>query len=256
MLLKGRKAIVTGAGAGIGRCVAIAYGEEGADVFVCDINEDNACAVAQEIKALGVNAYAFGCDVSDPDACQRAVDKAVEQMGRIDILANVAGISPKNPGGMKISFLEMSIETWRKVLEVNLSSMFYMSRLVAKHMVEQKYGRIINMSSVAGLTGSEHSPAAICYSASKAGVAAITRSMAYELAEYNITVNAAAPGRIATSMAAANNSIYNDRNLKDIPAKRFGMPEEVADLFVFYASDKCSYINGETTLVTGGWYMR
>jgi 3-oxoacyl-[acyl-carrier protein] reductase len=119
-------------------------------------------------------------------------------------------------------------------------------------MIEQHYGKIVNMSSIVGLTGSEHGPAAAYYSASKAGIVSLTRSMKYELAEYNITVNAVAPGRIESAMSSTNNEIYNKRNMNDIPMKRFGRADEVADVFVFYASDESSYITGETTLVTGG----
>lgn len=256
MLLKGKKAIVTGGNAGIGRAVACAFAKEGADIVIYGLDQSKNAATVSELQSYGVQAKGIICDVSRPTEVASAVQESAAFLGRIDILANIAGISPKAPGGYKIPFYDIEIETWRKVIEVNLSSMFYVSRLVSKYMMDQKYGKIINMSSIVGLTGSEHGPASACYSASKAGVISLTRSMAYELAEYNITVNAAAPGRIATAMSSSNNEYYNKRNMNDIPAKRFGTPEEVADFFVFYASDKSSYITGETTLITGGWLIR
>ena len=256
MILEGKKAIVSGGNAGIGRAITLAYAKEGADVVIYGRNDEKNAAVAAEAETLGVKAYPIRCDVSKPDEVETAVKQSAELLGRIDILANIAGISPKKPGGFKIPFYELEIDTWREVMEVNLNSVFYVSRLVSRYMIEQRYGKIINMSSIVGLTGSEHGPAAACYSASKAGIISLTRSMAYELAEYNVTVNAAAPGRIATAMSGANNEYYNKRNLNDIPAKRFGTPEEVADFFVFCASDKSSYITGETTLITGGLLIR
>jgi 3-oxoacyl-[acyl-carrier protein] reductase len=256
MLLKGKRAIVTGGNAGIGKSVAIAYAKEGANVVVFGVDEAKNTAVVAELQKQGVCAAAVKCDVADPEQVAAAVEKSVGFLGGVDILANIAGISPKAPGGNKIPFYEIDIDTWHRVIEVNMSSVFYVSRLVSRYMMKQRYGKIINMSSIVGLTGSEHGPAAACYSASKAGVISLTRSMAYELAEYNITVNAAAPGRIATAMSSANNEYYNKRNMNDIPAKRFGTPEEVANFFVFYASDKSSYITGETTLIAGGWLIR
>jgi len=255
-MLEGKKAVVSGGNAGIGKAIALAYAKNGADIVIYGRNKEKNAAAVSEIEGIGVKAYSICCDVSKPDEVASAVGKSAELLGRIDILANIAGISPKKAGGFKIPFYEIEIDTWHEVMEVNLSSVFYVSRLVSRYMIRQKYGKIINMSSIVGLTGSEHGPAAACYSASKAGIISLTRSMAYELAEYNITVNAAAPGRIATAMSSANNEYYNKRNMNDIPAKRFGTPEEVADLFVFYASDRSSYITGETTLIAGGWLIR
>lgn len=256
MLLEGKRAIVTGGNAGIGKAVALAYAKEGAAVFVCARSGDKNRQVVDEIAASGGQAFSAVCDVSVPEDVERALDAARESMGGIDILANIAGVSPKGPDGMKIPFFELDVDTWDDVIRVNLSSAFYMSRLVARDMIRQRYGKIVNMSSIVGLTGSEHGPAAACYSASKAGIVSLTRSMGYELAEYNITVNAVAPGRTESAMSSANNELYNRRNLNDIPIKRFGRPGEIADLFVFYASDKSSYIIGETTVITGGWLIR
>lgn len=140
-------------------------------------------------------------------------------------------------------------------MDVNLNSMFYFSRAIAPGMMERGWGRIINMSSIVGLTSSEHGPAAACYSTSKTGVVGLTRAMAYELAPYGITVNAVAGGRISTEMSAANNQYYNDLHMRLIPMKRFGTVEEVASAFLFYASESASYITGDTCNITGGWYL-
>lgn len=256
MLLAGKKAVVTGGNSGIGRAISIAYAKEGAEIFILARNNEKSEAVVREIVSSGGTACYEQCDLSSPDAVAKAIAKVYGVMGRIDILANVAGISPKKAGGMKITFSELDIEIWRQVISTNLDAVFYVSRLVARIMMEQGYGKIINMSSIVGLTGSEHGPASACYCVSKAAVISLTRSMAYDLAPYGITVNAVAPGRIGSDMSDANNEMYNLRNLKDIPMRRFGKAEEVADMFVFYASDKSSYITGETTLITGGWLIR
>lgn len=255
-MLKGKKAIITGGNSGIGKSVASAYAQEGSEVFICARNPEKNEEAKREIEAKGGIVHTFVCDVSVPDEVEKMVKNAVEVMGCIDILANIAGVSPKGPNGTKIPFYELDLKTWEDVIRINLNSVFYTSRLISKYMIEQRYGKIINMSSIVGLTGSEHGPAAACYSASKAGIISLTRSMGYELAEFNITVNAVAPGRIETAMSSSNNKAYNERNLNDIPIKRFGRVEEVSDLFVFYASDKSSYIIGETTLVSGGWLIR
>ncbi len=255
MLLKGKRALITGAGSGIGKAVSLAFSKEGCHVVICDINRENAAKTVEEIKEFGGIAYSLICDVSKYDQAKKCVDDTVALMGGIDILANIAGISMKKPDGTKIPFYELTPEQWVKVFEVNLFSVFYMSSIAAKYMMNQRYGRIINMASTAGKIGSEWGPAAANYSASKAGVIGLTRSMAFELAPYGITVNAVAPGRINTSMASNTNAAINALNLKMIPAGRFGEPEEVADLFVFFASDKSAYIIGETTDINGGWLI-
>lgn len=256
MILSGKKAVVTGGNSGIGKAISIAYAKEGAEVFIAARHDEKSKAVVGHIESLGGKAHCVQCDVSCYSAVIHMVANAVEEMGRIDILANVAGISPKGSNGMKLLFQELDVRTWEHVMHINMDSVFYVSSLVAKVMIKQEYGKIINMSSIVGLTGSEHGPASACYCASKAAIISLTRSMAYDLAPYGITANAVAPGRIHSEMSHANNDLYNVRNLKDIPMRRFGETGEVADIFVFYASDKSSYITGETTLVTGGWLIR
>jgi 3-oxoacyl-[acyl-carrier protein] reductase len=255
MLLEGKRALITGGSQGIGKAVALAFAKNGADVVICSRNENKLKKTMEELKEVGVKTKYIVCDVSKPVQVAKTIEKATKFLGRIDILANIAGVSPKSGGGFKIPFYEISDEVWNNVMDINLNSMFYFSKAVSKQMIEQKYGRIINMSSITGLTSSEHGPAAACYTTSKTAVVGLTRAMAYELAPYSITVNAVAAGRIATEMSASNNQYYNDLHMKLIPMKRFGTPEEVAELFVFLASDKSSYITGITVNITGGWFL-
>ena len=138
MILEGKKAIVSGGNAGIGRAVTLAYAKEGADVVIFGRNDDKNAAVAAEAKALGVRAYPIRCDVSKPDQVETAVKQSADLLGRIDILANIAGISPKKPGGFKIPFYELEIDLWREVIEVNLSSVFYVSRLVSRYILKSR----------------------------------------------------------------------------------------------------------------------
>ncbi|MCD8077671.1 MAG: SDR family oxidoreductase [Lachnospiraceae bacterium] len=254
-MLAGRRALVTGGSSGIGRAVALTYAREGADVVICATNPEKLKKVEGELLETGVKVLSLVCDVGDPEQVGKTVRAAEEFLGGIDILANIAGMSPKKEGGFKIPFYELTTEQWNRVMDVNLNSMFYFSRAVAPGMMERKYGRIVNMSSIVGLTNSEHGPAAACYSTSKTGAIGLTKAMAYELAPYGITVNAVAGGRIATEMSAANNSYYNDLHMKLIPMKRFGTTEEVAHVFVFYASEEASYVTGDTCNITGGWYI-
>ena len=255
MELKGRRALVTGGTRGIGKAVALEFARQGADVVICGTNKEKLESVKTELQTLGVRSEGYVCDVGDPVQVEKTVRLAADFLGSIDILANIAGISPKKEGGFKIPFYELTIEQWDRVIDVNLNSMFYFSKYVAPYMMEQKFGRIINMSSIVGLTSSEHGPAAACYTTSKTGAVGLTRAMAYELAEYNITVNAVAGGRIATEMSAANNSYYNDLHMKLIPMKRFGTPQEVADVFAYLASDRSTYLTGDTINLTGGWFL-
>jgi 3-oxoacyl-[acyl-carrier protein] reductase len=193
MLLDGKAALVTGAGRGLGAGIARGFAREGCSVALCDINESGARQVAEEIHQTGARTLVLKYDVPSPGEARTAVEDTIKAFGRLDILANVAAISPKKDG-RKIPFYEIRPEQWQRVLAVNLSSCLYLSAAAAAKMIAQRSGRIISMSSIAGNTGSESGPAGARYSASKAGVAALTRSMAFELAPYGITVNAVAPG--------------------------------------------------------------
>lgn len=252
-MLKGKAAIITGAGRGIGKAVALRFAEAGARLVLCSrhLNQE----LTDQISDMGAEVFFCVCDVTNPDSVRQIVKETQRRYGRIDILANIAGISPKSADGMKIPFYEQSIEQWKEVMEINLNGAFYFSKEVVPVMMKQDSGRIINMSSIVGLTNSEHGPASAAYVASKTGLIGLTRAMAYDLAPYGITVNAIAAGRISTDMSSANHEYYNDLHKKLIPMHRFGTPEEIAELFLFYASDKSAYITGETTNITGGWFI-
>ena len=254
-ILKGKRALITGGDSGIGYAVAEVYADAGADLVICARNAEKLANSEQSLLEKGVRVKALQCDVEYPEQCQQVVRKAEEFLGGVDILANVAGISPKKEGGMKLPFWEISDSQWQQVIDVNLNSMFYFEKAVAPGMIRQKYGRIINMSSVVGLTNSEHGPASACYSVSKRGAIGLTKATAFELAPYNITVNAVAGGRITTAMSAANNSYYNELHSKLIPMKRFGTTREVAMAFLYYASPDAGYVTGDVMNITGGWFL-
>lgn len=252
-MLQGKTAIITGASRGIGKAVALQFADMGANVVLCSrqINSE----LEEHIRQSGRKVMSFACNVTNFEQVSSIADEVNRTFGRIDILANIAGISPKAADGMKIPFYEQTIEQWREVMEVNLNSVFYFSKAVVPYMMRQHYGRIINMSSIVGLTNSEHGPASAAYVTSKTGMIGLTRAMAYDLAPYGVTVNAVAAGRITTEMSSSNNEYYNVLHRKLIPMHRFGTPEEVAKVFLFYASDMSTYITGETTNITGGWYI-
>ncbi len=252
-MLKGKVAIVTGASRGIGKAVSLKFAKAGAKLALCSrhLNQE----LMDQISDMGAEAFPCFCDVTNVESVAEAVEKVQYKYGRIDILSNIAGISPKKVDGMKIPFYEQTIQQWQEVMDTNLNGAFYFSRKVVPIMMKQGSGRIINMSSIVGLTNSEHGPASAAYVTSKTGLIGLTRAMAYDLAPYGITVNAIAAGRISTDMSSANHEYYNELHKKLIPMHRFGTAEEVAELFLFYASDKSSYITGETTNITGGWFI-
>ena len=252
-MLKGKTAIVTGASRGIGKAVALKFAEEGANLVLCSRHINR--TLETQILEMNVRVSSYECDVTKTSQIADVVNRSIYEYGSIDILANIAGISPKRADGMKIPFYEQSIEQWLDVINTNLNSAFYFSKMVVPLMMKQQHGRIINMSSIVGLTNSEHGPASAGYVTSKTGLVGLTRAMAYDLAPYGITVNAIAAGRISTDMSSSNNEYYNELHMKLIPMHRFGTVEDVAELFLFYASDKSSYITGETTNITGGWYI-
>jgi len=254
MLLEGKVALVTGAARGIGAGIARGYAREGCSVALCDMNESGIRQVGEEIEYAGTKTLLIACDVSSSHDATKAIESTIKIFGRLDILANVAGISPKRDG-QKIPFYEISPQQWERVLAVNLSGCLYLSAAAAPQMMAQRSGRIISMSSIAGKIGSEGGPAGAHYSASKAGVIALTRSMAFELAPYGITVNAVAPGRIESPMATDTAEAVNERILQRIPMGRVGRIDEVAYVFIFLASDGASYITGETVDVNGGWLI-
>lgn len=244
MVLSNRVAIITGASRGIGRSIALAMAGAGADVVINYASNDQAAAeVADLIKAAGRKALLVKADVADPQAADNLVKKAQEEFGRVDILVNNAGI---NRDGL---ILKMKNEDWDAVLSVNLKGAFNCARAVAREMVRNQYGRIINISSVVGLTGNVGQAN---YAAAKAGLLGMTKALAKELCSRNITVNAVAPGFVNTEMTAGLPEKVTEKLLAQIPMKRFGEPEDIAGLVVFLATDAASYITGQTIAADGG----
>ena len=242
MSLNGKTALVTGASRGIGRAIALRLAEDGANVAVIYAGSaDKAEAVVNEITALGVNAKAYRCNVADSAAVNETVKAVTNDLGKIDILVNNAGIT--RDGLM----LRMKDEDFDAVLDTNLKGAFNMIRACYSGFIRKKSGRIINISSVSGIMGNAGQA---YYSASKAGVIVMTKSVARELASRGITCNAVAPGFIQTDMT--ENLGDNNPLLNSIPLGRMGKPEDIAAAVAFLASDSAAYITGEVLKVDGG----
>ena len=244
MLLNGKTALITGAARGIGRSIALAFAAEGADVAFTDLNYDeNMKSLEQEIAALGRKARGYASDASDFSGSEALVDQVVTDFGRVDILVNNAGITRDN------LLMRMTEMDWDLVIKVNLKSVFNMTRAVQKHMLKQRFGSIINMSSVVGVSGNAGQSN---YSASKAGLIGFTKSVAQELGSRNIRCNAIAPGFIETEMTAKLPQDVRENWISTIPLKRAGKPEDVAKACIFLASDLSDYISGQVLQVCGG----
>lgn len=241
--LSGQVAIVTGSSQGLGKAVAIALGANGATVACMARNAEKIAATVAEIEAAGGKAIALPCDVTDRQAVADAIQGVADEHGRLDILVNNAGITRDK------TMRGMSDEEWDSVIATNLTSCFVCCRAAAGIMRKKKYGRIINMASISGLIGN---PGQANYSASKAGMIGMTRTMSKELVNRGVTVNAVAPGFIASEMTDAIPAGILDEVKKTIPAKRIGNPEDVAAAVLFLASPDAGYISGQTIVVDGG----
>ena len=247
--LKGKVAIITGARRGMGKADALAFAKNGAKVVVSDISQEECELVVDEIKKNGGEGLAVKCDVTNEKETEEMVKKTVDKFGKVDILVNNAGICEFKP------FLELTEEEWDKTLDINLKGYFLCAQAVAKEMVKKKSGVIINIASVVmgqmgmGMAGLAH------YSASKGGIAALTKTLALEFAPYNIRVNAIAPGAIDTPMAASTKADPKvlEATLAMIPLHRMGKPEEIANTALFLSSNASSYITGSIVVVDGGW---
>lgn len=243
-MLTGKIALVTGAGRGIGAEIARTFAREGAAVIInYNGSKERAEKVAAEIIAAGGKAETYQCNVADDAACKEMIDTCIKSYGRIDILVNNAGITRDD------LLMRMSEEDFDVVIDTNLKGTFHTIRHMSRYFLKQKSGKIINMSSVSGILGNAGQAN---YSASKAGVIGLTKSVARELASRRINVNAIAPGFIATDMTDAMTEEAKEKIAESIPFKRIGQPEEIAEMALFLASDKSDYITGQVFAVDGG----
>jgi 3-oxoacyl-[acyl-carrier protein] reductase len=241
--LGGQVAIVTGASQGLGRAIAETLAAAGAATALVARSADKLEAVAAGIRAAGGTAEPFPCDVSQADAVQQVVEAVVEKLGRLDILVNNAGITRDT------LLPRMGDEEWDDVLATNLRAPFLFMRAASRPMMQQRYGRIVNVASVSGLIGN---PGQANYSASKAGLVGLTKTVAKELAGRKITVNAVAPGFIASDMTAALGPALLDEVKKRVPAKRLGEAWEIAEAVLFLTAPSSGYITAQTIVVDGG----
>ena len=247
MLLDGKVALVTGASRGIGRAIALRLAEEGAKVAINYAgNTARAEEVRKEIESRGGEALLVQADISDSKAVETMVSQVAERFGQIDILVNNAGITRDG------LLMRMKEEDFDAVIDTNLRGVFYCTKAVSKLMMKKRSGRIVNMASVVGLTGNAGQTN---YAAAKAGVVGFSKSAARELASRGITVNAVAPGFIDTDMTAAMTDKAKETTLANIPLKRMGRPEDVANAVLFLVSDQAAYITGQVVNVDGGMVM-
>lgn len=245
-LLKGKTAVVTGGAQGIGEAIAVKLASEGANIAVLDVNIEKANETAAKLKGMGVEAEAYKADVSSLADVEAVVEKIVDRFKAIDILVNNAGITRDN------LLIRMTEQEWDLVIAINLKGVFNFTKTVGKIMMKQRKGSIVNISSVIGLMGNA---AQTNYSASKAGVIGITKSVAKELASRNVRVNAVCPGYIKTAMTDKLSEEVQNGILAHIPTKTMGMPEDVANAVLFLSSELSSYVTGETVRVDGGMAM-
>ncbi|TNF48099.1 3-oxoacyl-[acyl-carrier-protein] reductase [bacterium] len=241
-----RVAIVTGGGQGIGRTVLLDLASKGVNVVAADINLDSVKQVSSEAEGFGVRSAAVQVDVSDADSVQAMVEAAGDGFGRVDYLVNNAGITRDS------LLMRMDDEAWQAVIDINLTGAYLCSKAVIRLMMKQRFGRIVNISSVVGAMGNAGQTN---YAASKAGMIGFTKSLAREVAARNITVNAVAPGFIQTAMTDALPEKAREDLVALIPSQRLGNPEDVAASVRFLLSDEASYITGQVIHVNGGMYM-
>ncbi len=246
-MLKDKIVFVTGASRGIGKAIALEMAKNGADVAICYSSDGEAAeAVCTEIHALGREAQAYRCDVSDYQQCSDTVKAAIAHFGRLDVLVNNAGITKDN------LLLMMKEEEFDRVIATNLKGAFNMMKHVGAHFLKRKQGTIINIASVSGMMGNAGQAN---YAAAKAGLIGLTKTAARELAARGITCNAIAPGFITTDMTQQLTDKQRENIIATIPLKRMGQPEDIANLAVFLASPLAAYITGEVIKVDGGIYI-
>ena len=246
MKLDNKIAVVTGAAQGIGKVIAMHLVQKGASLVLCDINLEMAKEAAREIEEAGGKCLALKSDVSNMQDAEKIIKEAVEHFGSLDILVNNAGITKDNV------LIRMKEEQWDQVMAVNLKGTFNVTKAAIKVMMRKKSGKIVNIASITGLMGNAGQAN---YSASKEGVIGFTKSIAREYADRGITVNAVAPGFIETAMTDAIPEREREELIRQIPVKKLGTPEDVANAVSFLASEEASYITGQVIGVNGGLYM-
>lgn len=247
MSLEGKIALVTGSSRGIGRAIALALGKKGVNVAVNYAgNEQKAEEVVQELQALGVKVIKIRANVADEQDVKAMIKEVTKEFGRLDILVNNAGITRDN------LLMRMKVEEFDEVIETNLKGAFLCTKAVTRTMMKQRYGKIINIASIVGVSGN---PGQANYVAAKAGLIGLTKSTAKELATRNILVNAIAPGFITTDMTDVLTEDQKDAILSQIPLEKLGEPEDIANVVCFLASDEAKYITGQTIHVDGGMVM-
>jgi len=246
MLLKDKIALITGAGRGIGRQIALKMASEGASVIIADIDEKTMEDARQEISSLEVRAMSVKMDISDQDSVRAAVDKMLEEFGRIDILVNNAAIFRKAP------FLEMTLDQWKQTTDINLTGLFNVTRAVAPGMAERGSGAIVSIASVDAFQGCRDYSH---YAMTKAGVVGLSRTLAQELGPHGVRVNVIAPGIMLTEMTRDRVEANKEAYLARVPIGRIGVPEDIANAALFLASEMSSYITGQVIHVNGGMYF-
>jgi len=246
-MLKGKTAVITGGARGIGKSIAVKYAQNGANIVISDMaSPEQMQEVVKELEAFGVKAKAFQSDVTDYDAVKKLLDDVVAEFGSLDIIVNNAGITKDMP------IIAMKEKDYMDVINVNQKGVFNMLKHASVIMLKQKSGRIINMASVVGVMGNAGQ---VNYSASKAAVIGMTKSVAKELSSRGITCNAIAPGFIQSAMTDKLNDAQKNAMLSMIPLKKFGQPEDVANTALFLASELSTYLTGQVICVDGGMIM-
>lgn len=247
MSLKNNVILVTGSTRGIGLAIAEKAASEGASLIISGRNQDTATDIAEKIKKkYNVTAIGIACNINEFESCQNLINKSLETFTKIDVVVNNAGITKDN------LILRMKENDWHDVINTNLNSIFYITKLISKSMIKNKKGKIINISSIVGITGNAGQTN---YAATKAGIIGFTKSIAKELGVKGITCNAIAPGFIETDMIETLPKEYISNIISNIPLRRLGKTEDVSDLVVFLASDKANYITGQVLSVDGGMNM-
>ena len=245
--LSGKVAIVTGGGSGIGRQMAGALAELGANLVLCARKVERCEGAAAELAKLGVRALALQCDVRMPDDVRSVVERTVEELGGVDVLVNNAGAAWGSPAA------DTPLEGWQKVVDVNLTGVFLFSQAAGRVMIERDGGSIVNIASVAGLRGSPPGAMdAIAYTASKGGVISLTRDLAHKWARHGIRVNSIAPGWFPSDMTKVLIDRHGDEFLQSIPLRRFGGPDDLKGAIAFLASPASAFVTGQTLVVDGG----